>query len=145
MATNDSPLILSRTTRVDGKTPNNVLENQRRYRAKVDKDILRDRVRRSNQKYRSRRREYERNLNLRVRLQALIFLGGKCVRCGLNDMRVLQIDHINGGGTKENKRIHARGISMKVMEEPEKYQVLCSNCNWIKRWERGENKQRILE
>lgn len=144
MATNNSPLILSRESLDDGRTPSNVLKNQERYRKKVGKELLRERVRRSQQKSRgAKTREYERNLNQRNRIQALMLLGGKCNHCGINDMRVLQIDHVNGGGTKENKKIHARGVALKAMESPAEYQILCANCNWIKRWERGENKPRI--
>jgi hypothetical protein len=137
----DSPLTLSREV-VYNKTPANVLERQVRYREKAGKELLRERVRRSRSKRTVKQREYERNLNQRNRIQALMFLGGKCNHCGINDIRVLQVDHVNGNGTKENKKIHARGVVMRVMESPNDYQILCANCNWIKRWERGENKKR---
>ena len=31
-----------------------------------------------------------------LRLQAFQALGGRCARCGFDDVRALQIDHVNG-------------------------------------------------
>ena len=36
--------------------------------------------------------------------KAIIKLGGKCVVCGETDVRILQINHINGGGNQERKK-----------------------------------------
>ena len=77
----------------------------------------------------------------KIRHAALDHLGGKCVRCGFSDWRGLQIDHVNGNGTKE--RTDKKSFSAyykRVMEtEPNTvYQVLCANCNQIKRYERME-------
>lgn len=74
------------------------------------------------------------------RTRALMFLGGCCTRCGINDSRVLQIDHINGGGTKEQKKIGTQGIVKQVFKFPNLYQLLCSNCNWIKKFEQKESR-----
>lgn len=69
-----------------------------------------------------------------IRRQALTVLGVFCVHCGFDDIRVLQIDHINGGGFKERKALSARSIYNKVVrQETNDYQVLCINCNQIKR------------
>lgn len=74
-----------------------------------------------------------------LRQKAIDVLGGKCVHCGIADVRVLQIDHINGGGTKENRAISSHGIEAKVVRTGgEGYQLLCANCNWIKRSEKKE-------
>ena len=68
-------------------------------------------------------------------------LGNKCVRCGFNDVRALQIDHINGGGYKELKEKFVGAQTMynyyknHPEEANEKLQILCANCNWIKRSE----------
>jgi len=64
-------------------------------------------------------------------------LGEKCCRCGFSDSRALQIDHKNGGGSREWK---ARGWKhlRTILENLNDYQILCANCNWIKRHERGE-------
>lgn len=57
--------------------------------------------------------------------------GGKCACCGIEDIDVLEFDHINGGG---HKHFRKEGIN-KLMnwlyknDYPEGFQVLCSNCN----------------
>lgn len=43
----------------------------------------------------SKRRYYE-----RMRMKVIAFYGSKCVRCGITDPLVLQVDHINGDGYK---------------------------------------------
>lgn len=74
-----------------------------------------------------------------IRKSAIEILGGKCVICGFNDYRALQIDHINGGGSKERKErlykgnFHQNVINSFINKE-NKYQLLCANCNWIKRY-----------
>lgn len=65
-------------------------------------------------------------------------LGHKCVRCGFDDVRALQFDHIYGGGRK----LHAGQSSIQklqwILEHLDQIQVLCANCNWIKRVEEDE-------
>ena len=67
-------------------------------------------------------------------------LGGKCVRCGFSDERALQIDHVNGGGRSEHRKYSPSIFCKKVITEAKsgKYQILCANCNWIKKSEKGE-------
>ena len=62
---------------------------------------------------------------------ALMVLGRKCVRCGFDDIRALQIDHINNDGYKENR---VKMYHKILRGDTEGYQVLCANCNWIKRY-----------
>ena len=69
----------------------------------------------------------------RLRIAALYTLGMQCVKCGESDIRVLQIDHINGGGSIEFKRLGQAGVYNRVLEHPKDYQCLCANCNWKKR------------
>jgi hypothetical protein len=77
------------------------------------------------------------------REKALAKLGNKCANpgCGwvntdgthgCDDKRCLQIDHVHGGGSKEQK---ATGVYYKkvVADQIGNYQLLCANCNWIKR------------
>lgn len=82
-------------------------------------------------------REYFR----RLRVTILSLLGDKCVRCGFSDPRALQIDHINGGGTKEKKELKTsfnKLVLLSLANNEGRYQLLCANCNWIKRVERQE-------
>lgn len=78
---------------------------------------------------------------LRLRMAAIDILGGKCVRCGFSDNRALQIDHINGGGIKDvrnNIISHYLRVVKSITANEKKYQLLCANCNWIKRVENNE-------
>lgn len=64
-------------------------------------------------------------------------LGGKkCVKCGFADERALAIDHINNDGYRDRKLSKSISqIRRRVLENLEKYQILCFNCNQIKRIE----------
>lgn len=87
-------------------------------------------------------KEYVKQYQRKQRIEIIAIMGGKCARCGFSDIRALQIDHINGGGTKENKSIEVGGIQKKIKSNPllinTEYQLLCANCNWIKK---SENKE----
>jgi len=70
-------------------------------------------------------------------------LGRICVKCGYNDIRILQFDHINGGGNADQKRFSSnyhmyRYYVIHADEAKLLLQVLCPNCNWIKRVENKE-------
>lgn len=89
--------------------------------------------------------QYQKERSRNLRLKALIRLGNKCIRCGFSDPRALQIDHISGGGNKwrqanQGCRDSFHLIILKMSEEElkTKYQLLCANCNWIKKSEEGE-------
>jgi len=76
------------------------------------------------------------------REQLFDLLGRKCVRCGFDkDIRALQFDHINGGGGKERQK-YGGGFCRYYAKRPilaiTKLQILCANCNWIKRYEKKE-------
>lgn len=76
---------------------------------------------------------------LNAKSAVLSLLGGKCVRCGFADLRALQIDHKNGNGHREAKTIGHYGIRNKILQgDINDYQLLCANCNWIKRYENLE-------
>lgn len=79
------------------------------------------------------------------RLQFIVdFFGGKCVRCGFIDIRALQMDHTFGrnGGPKSGN-IDSRYAFVKNNPEKAKamYQLLCANCNFIKREINGEHRK----
>ena len=84
------------------------------------------------------RTEYRTNLARKKRSAILEIMGGKCCRCGFDDVRALQIDHVNGGGSQERKTTWNVNILKSFLADEKKYQLLCANCNWIKRAERGE-------
>ena len=94
----------------------------------------------------STNREYLRNYERKLRKSSIEALGGKCVLCGFSDARALQIDHIDGGGSKERVgkkfigRFHLH-VLRSFLSKENKYQLLCANCNWIKRAEKGETRK----
>lgn len=66
--------------------------------------------------------------------------GAKCRNCGFTNRYALQIDHVFGNGAKERLNF---GMSWEtwykyIIKNPDQYQILCANCNWIKRFENRE-------
>lgn len=90
---------------------------------------------------------------LTKREEALFHLGGRCANpdcswiCedgshGCVDGRCLQIDHVKGDGAQLRKARGNAGTTFyrKVIASVPgvEYQLLCANCNWIKRHENKE-------
>jgi hypothetical protein len=84
-----------------------------------------------------------------LRLKAIELLGNKCVNPYNIDhngfehdpdyIKCLQIDHIHGKGNQEFDKLHgSKGIYRRVIKHKEDYQLLCANCNWLKRWKNKE-------
>lgn len=66
------------------------------------------------------------------------FLGDRCIKCGFSDMRALCLDHVNGGGHKEFRQYPGAAFYRYYLKDPElakrNLQILCANCNSIKRF-----------
>ncbi len=109
----------------------------------------RDRLNRANykEKYREKNRLKKRAYNALERVEVLKHYSPNliCVRCGFSDLRALSLDHIKGGGNKERIRLRRRGVNfyrwLKQNGYPNIYQVLCMNCQFIKRHENGEERK----
>lgn len=91
-------------------------------------------------------RIYENRATARAKEIILDMLGRQCASCGITDMRVLQIDHINGDGTAMRSS-GTRG-TRKLLAYMRKngiygFQILCANCNWIKRFEEKEGRYAV--
>lgn len=89
----------------------------------------------------AKRRSNTRIYNQRLRNAIFELLGSKCIYCGFEDKRALQIDHINGGGSKDKKTakgFYYKRVLTEIMEGKILYQILCANCNWIKRHDKNE-------
>lgn len=65
-------------------------------------------------------------------------LGNKCIRCGFSDWRALQFDHIKGGVGRNRKTGWAYFKELETQCNAGELQLLCANCNWIKRFENHE-------
>ena len=79
-----------------------------------------------------------------LRIKVVEKLGGKCIKCGVDDIRVLQLDHINGGGNKERRKgIEAYTVYKRALLVGEKeFQILCANCNRLKAIENNEYRRK---
>ena len=94
-----------------------------------------------------KRRQYDRNYLLKAlgwKKELFQAMGDKCVKCGFSDVHALQVDHVNGNGRNERKRVGYR-YWLKVLDSFKKnenqYQLLCANCNVIKQQENNERNQ----
>ena len=84
-----------------------------------------------------------------LRKEIIRLLGGQCCRCGFSDERALQIDHIDGKNMNDHKTLGRLAYLYAVVRcirfnrvypmSKKVYQLLCANCNWIKRAERKEH------
>lgn len=92
--------------------------------------------------------DYMRGYNKTKREKSLEILGSRCSNpdCGwinkdgsrgCTDERCLQIDHINGDGPALRKQFGNGSLALHadIVKDikHERYQLLCANCNWIKR------------
>lgn len=88
------------------------------------------------------RRAAEKRRRVTKKAEVIAALGSVCNRCGFSDLRALQIDHVNGGGWSYQQRgTHGRNgnsIYPKILKNLIHFQLLCANCNWIKREENKE-------
>ncbi len=94
-------------------------------------------------------REYSIKYHHRQKIEILSYYSNEdipyCAVCGDNRLACLSIDHIQGGGNRHRKSIKGNFYSwLKKQGYPEGYQVLCMNCQYIKRVEEGEHRKPIL-
>ena len=80
-----------------------------------------------------------------ARLKLMDVLGGKkCNKCSYKDVRALQIDQIDGYGSRDAREKGHAKMYYYYLRNPEeakrKLQVLCANCNWVKRYVNKENR-----
>jgi len=66
--------------------------------------------------------------------EVITYYGGKCECCGIDNITLLSIDHIKGGGNIERKNLHISAgqqfyLWLKTNNYPIGYRVLCYNCN----------------
>lgn len=124
----------------------NPKEYAKEYRRK-NKDRLSKQTREWCKNHMDRNREL--NVKERDRLKEDVFKhysvdGIKCCKCGFDDIRALTIDHIDNNGADERRKLFGHRMYagttfyrwLRKNGYPNNgYQVLCFNCNWIKKTE----------
>jgi len=98
------------------------------------------------EKFKNHRHDYYQKLIEELKIKIFELFDGKCSNPysqhdkSYTDVRALQIDHINGGGRQQRKMMNSTERFYKyVLSHPEEFQLLCANCNQIKRVENKEN------
>ena len=87
-------------------------------------------------------------LDTNRRKEAVQILGGKCILCGTTDKYFLCLDHINDDAKKDKERwtadrVRNLWIIDNLDEARQIFQVLCYNCNNLKRNNREEYDKRL--
>lgn len=122
---------------------------------RLSKDpILRESILRRSRMYRDRNLELFRNrsqkFRQKLRRQVIERLGAKCANpyclwinqdltLGCKEFFCLQVDHVKADGLKDRMRFtHRTGFYRAILKNPDGYQLLCANCNWLKRYANEE-------
>lgn len=89
--------------------------------------------------YRQNFNEYNQKTRKDLRTSVKIKLGSKCIKCGNSDMRVLEINHINGGGCKEYKSKYYSKVFQEILDGKREgeFNLRCANCHILYEHERG--------
>ena len=80
------------------------------------------------------------------RLKVLELMGGKCVKCGISDYRLLEISHKNGDGYLERRGLNGKKMHggwatayaiLRGWRQTDDLELLCSNCHILYEYEKG--------
>jgi len=81
-----------------------------------------------------KRKAYFRRYYAELKARVIAAYGGQCLCCGDSHFEFLTIDHINGGGRVERKKIGMGAGFYNWLENngypKERYRLLCMNCNF---------------
>ena len=87
----------------------------------------------------------EQSRKAKAKLKEKIFgaYGHTCARCEFDDKRALTLDHKLNNGAQERRELGERGVYYRAIEKyrPDEYQILCMNCQFIKRCEDQKQNQ----
>lgn len=88
-------------------------------------------------------REQSRESKKKLRESLFKLYGHTCCVCGFNDKRALTLDHKLNNGSAERKELGERGVYYRARDNylPSEYQILCMNCQFIKRCEDQKQNQ----
>ena len=77
-------------------------------------------------------RQYKMLRDYQKKVQNIVYdyYGNKCNCCGETERLFLSLDHVNNDGNKEKNR-NTYSICLKIIRDnfPNKFQILCMNCN----------------
>lgn len=113
----------------------------REYRSKYHKGYYiknRERILRHDKEYQTKHREDYKKYRQERKLKVLQKISGLtkpiCVGCGCDDLRLLEINHINGGGRRERRTISYPLLLAHILNGTRKTKdlnVRCRGCNAI--------------
>lgn len=92
--------------------------------------------------WRARNPDYMKNYAKNNRIKTLLKISSelKCKRCGCDEIRCLEVNHKNGGGSIEVKRLKSTGRFhhdiLKGKRHTKDLEILCRPCNAIDHLER---------
>lgn len=124
----------------------NNYETTKKYR---QSKAVQERHREQNRRYYWRHRDTiralknprTRELRHRMKMTLLRKFGGRCQRCANSDWHVLQLHHVNGGGSKERAsgedNVKTYRKLLRGKRAADEFQLLCANCNVIQEYENG--------
>jgi hypothetical protein len=130
-------------------------QSHRKELAKKQREYIKNHPVNWNEHYQKYRDGYVRRAmekHNKIKREIFDLLGNKCINPYninhgdfIQDIRCLQIDHVHGGGSKEIKRMKSpfkyyEFILKKIKVGSKDYQLLCANCNQIKRKINKENR-----
>ena len=78
-----------------------------------------------------------------LKIEMLAKYNNKCNHCGDGRLPVLTVDHVNGDGAMHRKKVRC-GITFLrevIFDTSGRFQLLCMNCQWMKRHALNENKK----
>lgn len=81
--------------------------------------------------------KYRKNWYRETRNKAVKIVGRgslRCCRCGIDEYSILQINHKNGGGAKEHRKLSAYTFYRKIVNGERKIDdldLLCKACNYV--------------
>lgn len=114
-------------------------------KAREQKRLMMQRLRKENpEKYAA----HSRKAKAKERERLYEIYGHVCAICGFSDKRALTLDHRLNNGNEERRQLGERGVYRKAKAgyAPDEYQILCMNCQFIKRVEdknQNQHKERL--
>lgn len=72
----------------------------------------------------------------KMRMQVINAYGGACVCCGESELPFLTVEHVNGGGRAHRKEVGgSSSLYRNIIQQgfPDKFTILCMNCNFASR------------